>query len=287
MNTKTKTKSGELPFLLPMFLWTAVFVVLPIAYTVIISFTKSDRNGGYVFTFTFDNYVNLANGTAVYTLRRSLGLAAGTTALTFLLALPFSCAVNGMKSRWRSAVMFLIIIPFWTNSLIRTYGLISLMQGNGFINSALMSMGLIRSPLPLLYNEWAVLFGMVYSFVPFMILPIYAALGRVDRSIPEAARDLGARRFRTFWSVTLPGILPGILSGVVLVFVPSVGMYFISDLMGGGNRMYLGDAIQYYSANGRNRPFAAALSVVMLTLAGIFIAIYRKISGKSEPMGIV
>ena len=274
-------------FLFPMALWTVIFVFLPLVYIVVLSFFKGDAYKGVVYQLTLENYAGLFTSTLLSILRRSLSLALKTALCCLAIALPFSYFVARLRGRTRNLVFFLVALPFWTNSLIRTHGIMSLLQANGPINSVLMGLGLIKSPVQFLYNEHAVLLGMVYSLLPFMILPVYAALERMDVSLAEASRDLGAGRLRTLWSVTLPGALPGILSGFVLVFIPSVGMFFISDLMGGGKIMLLGNLIQLQATTGHDRPFAAALSVLMMAMASVFILIYRRVSGEKEPIGMV
>lgn len=280
-------KKGIPLSVLPMYIWSAVFVILPLIYIVAVSLMTPDRAAGAVLPLTGENYARLLDSTILDVFVRSLRLAAETTALCLLIGFPFAYCMARLEGKAKSVVMLLIMIPFWTNSLLRTYGWIILLRGNGVVNTLLTAGGLVKQPLSMLYTYGATLLGMAYSMIPFMILPTYSSVEKLDRSLREAARDLGAGSLRTFLTVTLPLTLPGILSGCVLVFVPSTGMFFISDLMGGAKVSLLGNLIDAQIHTAHNLPFAAAVSVVMLALASVFIAVYRKCSGTSQLEGIV
>lgn len=269
---------------LPMYIWTAAFVALPLIYIITISFMTPDVADRFLLIPTLDNYKRLADPIIADVFVRSLRLAAETTVITFIIGYPFAYCMSRLHGRVKSTVMTLTVIPFWVNSLLRTYGWIIMLRGDGVINELVKAAG--GEQLPLLFNYGATLLGMGYSFLPFMILPAYSSLEKLDRSAVEASRDLGAGKIRSFFTVTLPLTLPGVLSGCVLVFVPSTGMYFISDLLGGGKVSLIGNLIKTQISDARNFPFAAALSIVMLILALIFIVIYRKFSGTSELEGI-
>lgn len=280
-------KKGIPLSVLPMYIWSAVFVILPLIYIVAVSLMTPDRADGAVLPLTLENYERLIDATILDVFLRSLRLAAETTALCLLLGFPFAYCMARLEGKAKNIVMMLIMIPFWTNSLLRTYGWIILLRGNGVVNTLLTASGITSEPLSMMYTYGATLLGMAYSMIPFMILPAYSSVEKLDRSVREAARDLGAGKIRTFFTVTLPLTLPGILSGCVLVFVPSTGMFFISDLMGGAKVSLLGNLIDAQIHTARNLPFAAAVSVVMLILATLFIFVYRKCSGTSQLEGIV
>lgn len=280
-------KKGIPLSVLPMYIWSAVFVILPLIYIIALSVLTPDRAAGAALPVTAENYTRLLDPVIADVFLRSLRLAAETTAICFIIGFPFSYCMARLSGKAKSIVMMLIMIPFWTNSLLRTYGWIIILRGNGVLNTLLQSAGIIDSPLSLMYTYGATLLGMAYSMVPFMILPCYSSAEKLDRSVGEAARDLGAGKIRAFFTVMLPLTLPGILSGCVLVFVPSAGMFFISDLMGGAKMSLLGNLIDSQVHTARNLPFAAALSVVMLLLATVFIFVYRKCSGTSQLEGIV
>ena len=281
-----KKRRGLPAAVLPMYIWTAAFVLLPLLYIVVVSFMTPDRAAGALPIFTLGNYARLADPIFLDVFLRSLRLALETTVITFLLGYPFAYCMSRRKDKAKNIVMLLVIIPFWTNSLLRTYGWIIMLRGNGVVNTLLTGWGLIDQPLSLLFNYGATLLGMAYSLIPFMILPAYSSVEKLDRAAVEAARDLGAGKIRSLFTVTLPLTLPGILSGCVLVFVPSTGMFFISDLMGGAKVSMLGNLINEQVHTARNLPFAAVLSLVMLAMALVFIFVYRKATGESELEGM-
>ena len=268
-------KKGVPLSVLPMYIWTAAFILLPLAYILVVSLLTPDRMNGAVLPFTIENYARIADPTILDVFVRSFRLALETTVICFVVGYPFAYCMARLEGQLRNVIMLLVMIPFWTNSLLRTYGWIILLRGNGLF-SGLMT-GLTEEAPSLLYTYGATLLGMAYSMLPFMILPAYSSISKLERPVLEV---------RTFFSVTLPLSLPGVLSGCVLVFVPSMGMFFISDLMGGAKVSLLGNLINMQIHTARNLPFAAALSIVMLLFAILFIAVYRKCTGKSELEGI-
>ena len=214
-------------------------------------------------------------------------LAVLTTLFTLLIGYPFSYFVSRLSERRRSLVLLLVVVPFWTNSLVRIYGWMILLRSQGVINTLLIALGVIDTPLQLLYNFGAVLVGMIYALLPFMILSTYSAIEKLDPSLVEAARDLGAGRWRAFWTVTVPMTRAGIMAGCVLVFIPSVGLFFISDLLGGAKTMLLGNLIKNELLTARDWPMGAALSVVMMAMTLLVIGIYQKCSGERGLEGIL
>jgi spermidine/putrescine transport system permease protein len=190
------------------------------------------------------------------------------------------------SGRIRKLLLLLVIVPFWTNALVRIYGWRILMMGNGPINSVLMALGLIASPLKMMNTRGAVLLGMVYGLLPFMILPVYSSAQKLDRRLLSAARDLGAKPWRAFLTIELPLTLPGLLTGCVLVFVPSMALFFISDLLGGRGDILVGNLVRDQLLKSRDWPFAAALSVVLLAITCTIMFIYRRLGGKSSDMAV-
>ena len=182
----------------------------------------------------------------------------------------------------RAILMLLVIVPFWTNALVRVYGWRILLMGDGPINTFLLTLGLIDQPLKLLNTFGAVVLGMVYALLPFMILPTYSSVEKMDWALVEASRDMGSSPLRAFVTVTLPLTAPGVLAGCVLTFVPSIGLFFMSDLLGGANDVFLGNLINDQLLKSRDWPFAAALSVVMMLLTSLFLWLYRRAGGKAE-----
>lgn len=272
---------------IPLYLSTIVLVVIPLVYIVILSFLKKDAIWGVTNEFTLNNFIKIFDPIYLKTFIDSLILAFSTTIITLLLGYPFGYFMSKLGTKKRSIVMLLVVIPFWTNALVRIYGWIILLRTNGVLNSILLNLGLIDEPIKILYTYGAVLIGMVYSLLPFMILSIYTSAEKIDWSLIEAARDLGATSFQAFFTITLKLTLPGILSGVVLVFIPSVGLFFISDLLGGGKIMLIGNLIKNQLLVSRDWPFGAALSVVMMVMTLIIIWIYTKVSRTKDLEGML
>lgn len=272
---------------IPLYLSTIVLVVIPLVYIIILSFLKKDAIWGVTNEFTLNNFIKIFDPIYLKTFIDSLILAFSTTVITLLLGYPFGYFMSKLGTKKRSIVMLLVVIPFWTNALVRIYGWIILLRTNGVLNSILLNLGLIDEPIKILYTYGAVLIGMVYSLLPFMILSIYTSAEKIDWSLIEAARDLGATSFQAFFTITLKLTLPGILSGVVLVFIPSVGLFFISDLLGGGKIMLIGNLIKNQLLVSRDWPFGAALSVVMMVMTLIIIWIYTKVSRTKDLEGML
>lgn len=271
---------------IPLIVFTVVFVALPLCYIVVLSFLQKDVLWGVTNEFTLGNYQKMLDSVYLKTFGDSLKLAFSTTLITMLMGYPFGYFMGRLLPRRRKLVMLLVVVPFWTNALVRIYGWIILLRSSGIVNKFLMFTGLADEPLKILYTYGAVLVGMVYSLLPFMILPVYASVEKMDWSLVEAARDLGASRFTAFATVTLKLTLPGLLSGFVMVFVPSIGLFFISDLLGGGKIMLVGNLIKNQLLQARDWPFGAALSVVMMAMTITIIALYKKIT-KSDLEGLV
>ncbi|MCI8650423.1 MAG: ABC transporter permease [Anaerotruncus sp.] len=274
---------GALPFIL----WTLVFVAIPLMYILCMSFLKRAQTWGVVAEFSMESYIRMFSPTYLKVFGQSLWLAALTTLFTLLIGYPFSYFVSRLPQRRRALVLLLVVVPFWTNSLVRIYGWMILLRSQGVINTLLIALGIIDSPLKLLYNFGAVLVGMVYALLPFMILSTYNAIEKLDPSLVEASRDLGAGRWRAFWTVTVPLTRAGILAGCVLVFIPSVGLFFISDLLGGAKTMLLGNLIKNELLTARNWPLGAALSVAMMAMTLLVIGIYQRVAGEKSLEGIV
>lgn len=263
---------------LPMYLWSIAFVFVSLLYVLGLSFLTRGEMVGVTNEITFGNYLRLASPQYLNVLLKSLRLAALTTALCILIGYPFGYLMARLNPMARSIIMLLIIVPFWTNALIRIYGWRILLMGNGPINSVLMKLGIIKEPLKLLYTDGAVLLGMVYALIPFMILPTFTTVDKLDFSVVEAARDLGASPLYAFFTITVPLTLAGLMAGCVLVFIPSMGLFFLNDLLGGSKSVLAGGLIQQL-INSRDLPMAAALSVLLLTVTGAVIAVYRRVGG--------
>lgn len=269
----------------PLYVFTLVFVFLPLVYIVVLSFLRRDALWGVTGEATLDNYRMMFDPVYLRTFLDSLRLAFSTTVVTTLLGYPFGYFMARQPAGRRKILMLLVVVPFWTNALVRIYGWMIILRTRGVLNNALIGLGIIDTPVKILYTYSAVLIGMVYSLLPFMILPVYNSVEKMDWSLVEASRDLGANSVEAFFTVTLKLTLPGVLSGFVLVFVPSIGLFFISDLLGGGKIMLVGNLIKNQLLEARNWPFGAALAVVMMLMTLLIIYLYRKITHSNDLEG--
>lgn len=281
MNTSRRDLRFSRLLKLPMYLWTITFVFVALLYLIGLSFLSRGEMVGVSNEITLANYLRLAAPEYLNVLLLSLKLAAETTVICALVGYPFGYLVARLNSRARAVVLLVVIVPFWTNALIRIYGWRILLLANGPLNTLLMKLGIIQQPLKLLYTDGAVLLGMVYALLPFMILPTFTTVDKLDYSTVEAARDLGASPMHAFFTVTLPLTLSGLMAGCVLVFIPSMGLFFLNDLLGGSKSVLAGGLIQQL-INSRDLPMAAALSVLLLSVTGAVIAVYRRLGGSGD-----
>jgi spermidine/putrescine transport system permease protein len=281
-----KRKSSHRILITPLYVFTLIFVAFPILYMFLLSFLTKAKIWGVDFTFTLDNYKRILEPLYMETFRESFLLAALTTVSCMLVGYPFGYFMARMKEDWKRRIMMLIMIPFWVSGLLRLYGWIIVFQSNGLLDKALMGIGLTEKPLRLLYSYPAVLVGMIYVLLPFMILSVYSSAEKMDWSLVEASRDLGASAFSAFRTITLKLTLPGLLSGIILTFIPSMGLFFIADILGGSKIVLVGSVIQEQLTSGRNQPFAAALSALLMLLTSLMIALYRKITGTGKLEGL-
>lgn len=263
----------------PAALWLALFVVAPLAVVAAYSLLTRGAYGGLSPPWTLENYRRLADPLYLGILLRSLRIAAVTTLLCVLLGFPLALFLARSGAR-KNLYLALVMLPFWTSFLVRTYAWIFLLRDTGLINTVLAWAGLIREPLPLLYNEGAVVVGLVYGYLPFMVLPVFAAIERLDPHLEEAAADLGARPAETVWRVVLPLAKPGIAAGAVLVFIPCLGAYLTPDLLGGGKTVMAGNLIQNQFTSARDWPFGAAASLALMALVMLPLGVIFRRGGK-------
>lgn len=273
--------------LIPIYAFTLVFIVFPLIYMVFLSFMSRATVWGIVPNFTLEHYSRIFEPLYLNTFVESLKLAFLSTGLIVLLGYPFGYYMAQLPMIWKQRVMIMIMIPFWTSSLLRLYGWIIVFRSNGVLDMLLMKLHITEEPLKLLYSYQAVLIGMVYALLPFMILSVYSSVEKMDWNLREAALDLGASRSKAFVTVTLPLTMPGLISGVILTFIPSMGLFFIADILGGNKIVLVGSLIQEQLTKGRNLPFAAALSVILTILTSLLIFAYRKVFRAKELEGLV
>ena len=272
MDSGRAKKKGGGWLLAPGLFWLLAFLVAPILIVVVVSFATRGAYGRTIYDFTVANYTRACDSLYLPAYWRTLWIATLTTGLCVLVSYPVSYYIAlRAPERWKRILLVLTVIPFWTSFLIRTYAWMLLLRSEGVINSALLYSGVVDEPVKLLYNDFAILVGQVYGELPFMILPIYVALEKLDTRLLEAAQDLGADGLRTFLTVTLPLSRPGLLAGIVLVFIPSLGAFITPDLLGGAKSVMIGNLIQNQFAQ-LNQPFGSALSLI-LTVAVLLLLV--------------
>lgn len=281
-----KSGKGSVWMILPLYIFTLVFVAGPLLYMLALSFAVPNETHGVNWNFTLENYRRILDPVYLNTFVQSFKLAVTSTVIICLTGYPFGYFMARMSESRKKKAMLFLMLPFWVNSLIRLYGWIIILQNKGILNFILKKLGIIEKPLKLLYSYPAIVVGMVYVLLPFMILSVYSSAEKMDWSFIEAARDLGASRTKAFWTVTFKLTLPGLLSGVILTFIPSMGLFFIADILGGNKIVLVGSLIQEQMTRGGNWPFAAALAVVLMALTTAMIILYRRITNVKELEGI-
>jgi spermidine/putrescine transport system permease protein len=262
-------------FLAPAATLLAATLVAPLAIVLIYSLLSRGAYGGVERPFTFENFTRLWDPLYGEILWRSIWIAAVSTLLCLILAFPLALFIARSGPR-KNLYLSLVILPFWTSFLIRLYAWMFLLRDTGLINTVLQSLHLIHDPLPMLYNGGAVILGLVYGFLPFMVLPLYATLERLDPALAEASADLGARPWQTLWRVTIPLCAPGIRAGSILIFVPCLGTYITSDLLGGSKTILIGNLVQNQFTSARDWPFGAAVSLALMAFAMVLLLMVRK-----------
>lgn len=256
--------------------WILVFILVPNLMVGTVSLLERSAHDIVRFKFTPDHYNAIFDPVYAKIFLRSFVYAGVTTLICLVTGFPFAYIMARTRPGTQKLLLLLVIIPFWTSSLIRTYALIIILKANGIINTILKSAGLIEHPLELLYTDLAVYIGLVYTLLPFMILPLYAAFEKMDRSLVEAAYDLGARPVQVFWRVILPLSLPGVIAGGIMVFLPAMGLFYVPDLLGGAKTMLLGNLIKNQFLVAGNWPFGSAASVCLtLVMLGLILVYFR------------
>jgi spermidine/putrescine transport system permease protein len=254
--------------------WLIAFALLPFCLVTMASFLSHDESHLLKLPLTLANYWQLNNAIYVKIFKQSFYIAGLCTLICLLIGYPFAYVIARMKSHYKSLLILLIIIPFWTSSLIRTYSMITMLKPKGVISSILLWLGIIDKPLSLLFTDVSVMIGLVYNLLPFMVLPLLTNIERLDNRLIDAARDLGANRFTTFRRIIVPLTMPGILSGCILVFLPAMTIFYIPDLLGGSKSILLGNLIQNQFLIAQNWPLGSAISIVFTLLLAILLFIY-------------
>ncbi|RXJ67660.1 spermidine/putrescine ABC transporter permease PotB [Halarcobacter ebronensis] len=256
--------------------WLILFALFPNLLVIGISFLTKSESDFFTFAFSTESYTKLLNPVYLSVFLDSLYLAFITTVMTLILAYPFAYIIATVPKKYKFLLLLLVIIPFWTSSLVRTYALIAILKTKGLLNAFLLSLGLINEPLQIMYTEVAVFIGMVYTLLPFMILPLYVSIEKIDFKLVEAAKDLGASKLNIFKTIIIPLSLPGIIAGSTLVFLPALGMFFIPDILGGAKELIVGSFIRNQFLLFRDWPFGSAASVILLIIMFIMLSLLAK-----------
>jgi len=276
---------GRAAFAGPGLLYVTAFMTVPLLLIASYTVLTRGRFGGVQWEFTLENFSKALNPTYLSILGDSLLIAGMTTALALLLGYPTAYGISRLPRQWQTVALVLVVLPFWSNFLIRTYAWIVLLNSQGPINSTLVSLGVIGAPLELLYNRGAVVTGLLYAYLPLVVLPVYAAIERVDPQLQEAARNLGATKTRTFWDITLPLTLPGAMIGAIFVFVPSMGNFVVPELLGGGKTVMVGNLIRDQFLEARNWPFGAVLALSVVAFLILLFAAQALVARRINARG--
>ena len=272
-------------FIVPVIVYTMLLIFLPLIYILFLSFCESDPYGGILYNFTLSNYLTIFNITYIKIIFKSFIIGLITTILCICIAYPFALILRTKNEKTRNIMTKIVMIPFLTNSLIRTYGWIVLLRRQGVINSSLLLFGIIKTPLNLMYNNLGIIIGMTYTLLPFMILPVCSAVFKIDNSLIEAGRDLGAGRLQIFNKIIVPETKSGVFNGSLMVFIPAIGYFFISDILGGGKEMIIGNLIKNQFLVARNWPFGSAISIFLILITFFLVKLYQSLGGKLDDLG--
>ncbi|MED2796889.1 spermidine/putrescine ABC transporter permease PotB [Bacillus thuringiensis] len=268
-------KKGKL-LALPTVAWLLIFFLIPLVFVLGFAFMQRGAYGTVEMQFTLENISRVFDPLYLGTLWETVKIAVITTVICLLIGYPFAYTITIVDRKYRSILLLLATIPFWINFLVRSYAWIVILRSQGLVNTLLLKLGIISEPLNLLYNTPSVILGMVYSLLPFMILPVYAAIEQLDKRKLEAAYDLGATPIKAFWNITVPMTMSGIATGSILVFVSSIGMFVVSDVMGGSKVALIGNVIQSQFLGARDWPFGSALSIIVVLFSVLLIYLYYR-----------
>jgi spermidine/putrescine transport system permease protein len=287
MKLKNRTARSSLLMAMPMYVFTILFTFGPLIYMFALSFMRRQETWGVINEFYAGNYLRILEPVISGVFAESFKLALITTFFVTAFGYPFGYFMAKLPPKHKNRAMLLMIVPFWTNSLMRLYGWIIIFRSNGILDSLLIALRLSEKPLRLLYTYPAVVVGMVYVLLPFMIYSVYSSAEKLDWSLVEAARDLGATKTYAFLTISLRLTMPGLLSGIILTFIPSMGLYFIADILGGNKVALVGSLIQEQLLKARDWPFAAALSVALMAATSLTLYLYRRITRSEDLEGLV
>ena len=282
---KGRKRQSRLPVLAqagPVSVWMILFVTLPLLYIIYISFMKRGVFGDVVYEFSLGSYRELMDPLYLNVILKSFRVAVTTTGLCLLFGYPLAYYIATRKPETASKLIMLLMIPFWTNGMMRLNAWMLFFQVNGPVNYVLTHLGLVEKPVMFLYTDWLVNIGLFTNMLPFAVLPMYSSIEKLQKSLLEASYDLGADRVTTFLKITLPLTFPGIFSAIILTFIPALGTYTVTDMLGGGKILYIGNIIKNQFGATRNWPLGAALSVLLLAITALLIFIYSRFAGLED-----
>lgn len=280
-----KAKLSSVIMCAPISIWSVLFVIVPVIMLLFMSFMTKGPLGKIVYQFTLENYTEILKPVYLVVVKQSLVIALWTTLLTILLGYPLATFIAHVKKKTSGVLTVLLMLPLWVSGLVILYSFVVMLNNSGIINSILLSLGIIKKPIDLLYNNGAVIVGMIYMFLPFAVLPMYSSVEKLDPGLIEASKDLGAGPVKTFFKVTLPLTAPGIFAAVILTFIPCIGYYMVTDMLGGGTSMMVGNLIYRQFTIARNWPFGAALSIILAVIILLMVFVYTKLGGDLDDLG--
>ncbi len=283
MGKKKRLSLAPLTMIGPTTLWLILFLMVPLALVIGISFLTRNGYGGVTMIPSLEAYKALLSKEYVKVFISSFELSILTTVICLVVGYPFAYVIANSSEKVKPFLVLLLMLPFWINSMIRIYGWNTILRSAGIVNNVLLSLGVIKMPLELLYTDGAVLLGMVYDLLPFTVLPIYTSIEKLDPSLLEAASDLGAGKLHKFVRVILPLTMPGVFAGSIQTFIPSLGLFYIADMMGGAKTMYIGNLIKNQFMSARNWPMGAALAIVLIVITLVLMKLYTRV-GSLEDM---
>ena len=287
--SKHEFRSNTVPALVtvgPVAVLLLCLVVAPLILVAVMRFCSTDEFYNVVYKFTAINYTKLFSVDYLRIYGQSLLIAFVTTVICVLVGYPFAYLIARNKTKWKKLLYMLVIIPFWTNSLIRIYGWRAFLGSSGWLNKFLMMLHIVNEPVDFLYKTGTTVLGMVYCFIPFMVLPLYTAIEKLDGSLLEASSDLGAKPLRTLFEVIIPLTASGIFSGCIMVFIPCLGYFFVSNILGGGNTDMIGNLIERQFKSANNWPLGAALSIILILVTLLLVKLYQKLGGDMDSLGV-
>ncbi|MBE6088385.1 MAG: ABC transporter permease [Clostridium beijerinckii] len=285
MKSKKKINMPLITTVGPVSAWMILLVAIPFIYVFAMSFMNKGTYGGVVIGFTLNNFIQVFDPLYLKVFGESLLISAFTTIICIVIAYPFTYFIAQKTTIKKTVFMAMVIVPFLVSSLIRLFGWINLLRKDGIINSLLLKLGLINEPLQLVYNTTGVMIGLVYMLLPFMILPLYSSIEKLDKSLLEACSDLGSKPITSFIKVTLPLTMPGIFAGSILVFIPSLGYFFVTDLLGGSKTQVIGNVIRTQFITARNWPLGSAISIFLIVITLVLVWLYQKSGGNMDDLG--